>query len=71
MNATRLTGLLAAAALALSGCGEQDSTAGSTVPESEPFNQADVDFATQKRTPKASARFYSEVIRTNGECLKG
>ena len=47
MNAGRLTGLLAAAALALSGCGEQDSPAGSAIPESEPFNQADVDFATE------------------------
>ena len=35
------------------------------------FGIVHVDFATQKRTPKASARFYSEVIRTNGECLKG
>jgi len=35
------------------------------------FGIVHVDFATQKRTPKASARFYSEVIRTNGECLRG
>jgi beta-glucosidase len=34
------------------------------------FGIVHVDFATQKRTPKASARFYSEVIRTNGECLR-
>lgn len=34
------------------------------------FGIVHVDFATQKRTPKASARFYSEVIRTNGACLR-
>jgi beta-glucosidase/6-phospho-beta-glucosidase/beta-galactosidase len=28
-----------------------------------------VDFVTQRRTPKASARFYGEVIRTNGAAL--
>ncbi|MBI5444191.1 MAG: beta-glucosidase [Deltaproteobacteria bacterium] len=33
------------------------------------FGIVHVDFATQKRTPKASARFYAEVIRTNGACL--
>jgi uncharacterized protein (DUF305 family) len=43
----RTAALLAAAALALAGCGEQDTTADSAIPESEPFNQADVDFATQ------------------------
>jgi beta-glucosidase len=30
------------------------------------FGIVHVDYATQKRTPKASAHFYSEVIRTNG-----
>ena len=30
------------------------------------FGIVHVDFETLKRTPKASARFYSEVIRTNG-----
>jgi beta-glucosidase len=34
------------------------------------FGIVHVDFATQKRTPKASARFYSEVIRTNGASLR-
>ena len=34
------------------------------------FGIVHVDFATQKRTPKASARFYAEVIRTNGACLR-
>ena len=29
-----------------------------------------VDFATQKRTPKASARLYSDVIATNGRALE-
>jgi beta-glucosidase len=29
-----------------------------------------VDYATQKRTPKASARFYREVIATNGGALE-
>ena len=29
-----------------------------------------VDFETQRRIPKASARFYSEVIRTNGAALE-
>ena len=33
------------------------------------FGIVHVDYATQKRTPKASARFYSEVIRTNGAAL--
>ncbi|MDO9170852.1 MAG: GH1 family beta-glucosidase [bacterium] len=30
------------------------------------FGIIHVDFATQKRTPKASARYYAEVVRTNG-----
>ena len=30
------------------------------------FGIVHVDFATQKRTPKASARYYAEVVRTNG-----
>lgn len=34
------------------------------------FGIVHVDFATQKRTPKASARFYAEVIRTKGACLR-
>jgi beta-glucosidase len=33
------------------------------------FGLVHVDFATQHRTPKASARFYSEVARTNGSAL--
>jgi beta-glucosidase len=33
------------------------------------FGIIHVDYETQKRTPKASARFYSEVIRTNGASL--
>jgi beta-glucosidase len=33
------------------------------------FGLIHVDYATQKRTPKESARFYTEVIRTNGETL--
>jgi beta-glucosidase len=33
------------------------------------FGIIHVDFATLKRTPKKSARFYSEVIRTNGKSL--
>ena len=33
------------------------------------FGLVHVDYATQKRTPKESARFYSEVIRTNGGAL--
>ncbi len=33
------------------------------------FGLVHVDFATQRRTPKASARFYREVIRTNGAAL--
>jgi beta-glucosidase len=36
---------------------------------SKRFGIVHVDFETQERTPKSSARFYSEVIRTNGECL--
>jgi beta-glucosidase len=33
------------------------------------FGIVHVDYATQRRTPKDSARFYSDVIRTNGEAL--
>ncbi|MEO8349702.1 MAG: GH1 family beta-glucosidase [Acidobacteriota bacterium] len=36
---------------------------------SKRFGIVHVDYATQKRTPKASARFYAEVIRTNGAAL--
>jgi beta-glucosidase len=36
---------------------------------SKRFGIVHVDYATQKRTPKASARFYSEVIRTKGSVL--
>jgi beta-glucosidase len=36
---------------------------------SKRFGIVHVDFSTQKRTPKSSARFYSEVIRTNGSVL--
>jgi beta-glucosidase len=37
---------------------------------SKRFGIVHVDYATQKRTPKSSARFYSDVIRTNGSSLK-
>ena len=33
------------------------------------FGIVHVDFATQRRTPKASARFYSSVIESNGGAL--
>ena len=36
---------------------------------SKRFGIVHVDYATQRRTPKASAWFYSEVIRTNGSAL--
>jgi beta-glucosidase len=36
---------------------------------SKRFGIVHVDYATQKRTPKSSARFYAEVIRTNGGAL--
>ncbi len=36
---------------------------------SKRFGIVHVDFATQKRTPKASARHYSKVIATNGAVL--
>ncbi len=36
---------------------------------SKRFGIVHVDFATQRRTPKASARFYSRVARTNGDSL--
>ncbi len=36
---------------------------------SKRFGIVHVDFATQRRTPKQSARFYAEVIRTGGEIL--
>jgi beta-glucosidase len=38
---------------------------------SKRFGIVHVDFATQERTPKDSARFYAEVIATNGACLGG
>ena len=34
------------------------------------FGLVHVDFATMARTPKASARFYADVIRTRGACLR-
>jgi beta-glucosidase len=33
------------------------------------FGLYHVDFATQKRTPKATAKFYAQVIETNGAVL--
>lgn len=36
---------------------------------SKRFGIVHVDYETQRRTPKASARFYAEVIRTNGASL--
>ncbi len=36
---------------------------------SKRFGIVHVDFETQQRTPKASARFYAEVIRTHGAAL--
>jgi beta-glucosidase len=33
------------------------------------FGIVHVDYQTQKRTPKGSAKWYSEVIRTNGADL--
>jgi beta-glucosidase len=36
---------------------------------SKRFGLVHVDFATQERTPKASARFYADVIRTQGAAL--
>ncbi len=36
---------------------------------SKRFGIVHVDYETQQRTPKSSARFYSEVIRTNGAAL--
>jgi beta-glucosidase len=36
---------------------------------SKRFGIVHVDFATQKRTPKDSAKFYSQVIATNGAIL--
>jgi len=35
------------------------------------FGIVHVDYETQRRTPKASARFYSQVIRSNGKVLEG
>jgi beta-glucosidase len=36
---------------------------------SKRFGIVHVDYDTQERTPKASARFYADVIRTNGAVL--
>jgi beta-glucosidase/6-phospho-beta-glucosidase/beta-galactosidase len=30
-----------------------------------------VDYESQRRTPKTSARFYAKVIRSNGKSLTG
>jgi beta-glucosidase len=38
---------------------------------SKRFGIVHVDFATQRRTPKASARWYSEVARSRGNTLTG
>jgi beta-glucosidase len=38
---------------------------------SKRFGLVHVDYETQQRTPKQSARFYSEVIRTHGAALGG
>ncbi len=38
---------------------------------SQRFGIVHVDFATQQRTPKSSALFYRDVIRTNGAALDG
>ena len=38
---------------------------------SKRFGIVHVVFAKQKRTPKDSARFYSQVIATNGRALEG
>ncbi|MEX2170747.1 MAG: GH1 family beta-glucosidase [Pirellulales bacterium] len=38
---------------------------------SQRFGIVHVDFATQRRTPKASARFYADAIRSRGAVLKG
>ncbi|HEY2067823.1 MAG TPA: family 1 glycosylhydrolase, partial [Gemmatimonadaceae bacterium] len=38
---------------------------------SKRFGLVHVDYATQKRTPKASALFYRDVIRSNGASLDG
>jgi len=35
------------------------------------FGLVHVDFTTQRRTPKQSAQFYREVIRTRGGVLTG
>jgi beta-glucosidase len=40
-----------------------------TLGYSKRFGLIHVDYETQRRTPKASARFYSEVIRTRGTAL--
>jgi beta-glucosidase len=37
---------------------------------SKRFGLVHVNFATQERTPKASARLYAEIIRTNGSVLE-
>ncbi|HEX9161613.1 MAG TPA: GH1 family beta-glucosidase [Thermoanaerobaculia bacterium] len=37
---------------------------------SKRFGIVHVDYATQQRTPKASARFYADIIRSNGASLR-
>jgi beta-glucosidase len=38
---------------------------------SKRFGMVHVDYATQERTPKTSALYYRDVIRTNGASLDG
>jgi beta-glucosidase len=37
---------------------------------SKRFGIVHVDFETQQRTPKDSARFYAQVVASNGDCLE-
>jgi beta-glucosidase len=38
---------------------------------SKRFGIVSVDFETQRRTPKSSARYYADVVRSNGAVLQG
>ncbi|QBR93445.1 DUF305 domain-containing protein [Nocardioides euryhalodurans] len=62
----RTAALLAAATLALAGCSDDDDpdAAGGTVPESAPYNDADVDFATEMIPHHAQALIMVDMAAT-------
>ena len=63
-HAPRIAALLAAAALVLAGCGDKDtSNTATTIDASEPFNDADVSFATDMIPHHAQALVMVDMTR--------